>query len=234
MTQNGKRAVDSQPALLIVDPHTLLAEAIANAALNAGYQDVKTANDEGAIHRLLNSGWRPDIFMLDYRVAHHDEFVLIAELLSRYPKSSIIIMVSDQELQAYEAGIVQAFVKGVMGIVSKDYGISSLLRVIEVVAGGEVAIPRDLARSVVQALRLGPTLMTNDVGLTERQREVLALIAQGLTDREISRRLAISMPTVRSHVEAIFEKTGSVNRTAAARWAIRHLRVVSIGDERPS
>lgn len=230
MSHHQQRTDASFPSLLIADPHTLLAEALASAAVQAGYTESRTAHDLRSLYAIINAGWDPDIFVIAFELASPDQFSLVQDLLSQHPRSRIILMVRERELEDLKDEIVQSFSIGVMGIISKEYGISSLLKVIEVVAGGEAAIPRDLATAVVNALRLGPTLVSNDVGLTERQREVLALLAQGLTDREISNRLEISLPTVRSHIEAIFSKTGTGNRTAAANWATRHLRVVSFDD----
>jgi DNA-binding NarL/FixJ family response regulator len=119
--------------------------------------------------------------------------------------------------------VVRAFVNGAVGLVSKDRGVDSLMKVLEVVRQGEAAIPRWVARAVVDALRFGPALMEQQAGLSPRQRQVLALVARGLTDRQIARQLNITAPTVRSHLEAIFEKTRTTNRTAAARWATQYL-----------
>lgn len=220
------------PPLLIADAHTLLCEAIATAARNAGYTDVRTAGSVSEMYKMINSGWKPGIVLVDLNFASPDDFALIDQLQTLVPNTPLAIMLSDEQIEQNDE-VVRAFVKGVMGIVSKDRGVSSLLRVIEVVADGEAAIPRSLARSVVHALRYGPALTENRVGLSDRQREVLALIAQGLTDREISQRLRITLPTVRSHVEAIFEKTGTTNRTAAARWASTYL-YNSLSPERTS
>lgn len=210
------------PPLLIADTHTLLCEAIATAARNSGYPEVRTGGSVSEIYKMIQSGWKPGIVLVDLDIASPDDFNLVDQLQAILPNTPVVVMLSDEQIEENDA-VVRAFVKGVMGIVSKDRGVASLLRVIEVVADGEAAIPRNLARSVVHALRFGPTLMENRVGLSERQREVLSLITQGLTDREISQRLRITLPTVRSHVEAIFEKTGTTNRTAAARWASTYL-----------
>lgn len=220
------------PPLLIADAHTLLCEAIATAARNSGYPDVRTAASVAEIYKMIQSGWKPGIVLVDLNIASPRDFELIDQLQTMLPNVPVAIMLSDEQIEENDE-VVRAFVKGVMGIVSKDRGVASLLRVIEVVADGEAAIPRNLARSVVHALRYGPALTENRVGLSERQREVLALIAQGLTDREISQRLRITLPTVRSHVEAIFEKTGTTNRTAAARWASTYLQS-SFSPERTS
>jgi NarL family two-component system response regulator LiaR len=111
----------------------------------------------------------------------------------------------------------------------------SLMRVLNAVANGEAAIPRHLSRAIIRALQQAtPASGSADAGLSERQREVLLLIADGLTDREISRQLSISLPTVRSHVEAIFQKTSTTNRTAAARWAHHYVsRLNGAHDDQP-
>jgi DNA-binding NarL/FixJ family response regulator len=210
------------PSLLVVDGHTLLAEAIASAATRAGYADARVAGSMHDAYRALNSAWKPSAFLLDLDLVSPNDFEGLGELAARAPGVPLVIMLRGDHSADVEL-VVRAFINGAVGLVSKDRGVDSLLRVLEVVRQGEAAIPRSLARAVVDALRFGPALMERHAGLSPRQRQVLALVARGLTDRQIAQQLNISAPTVRSHLEAIFEKTRTTNRTAAARWANQYL-----------
>jgi DNA-binding NarL/FixJ family response regulator len=205
-------------ALLVADSHTLLAEAVASAAVRGGYGDVRVASSLLDAYRALNSGWRPSVFLFDLSLIHANDFEALEDLASRAPGVPVVVMLREADGEDMDL-IIRAFVKGALGLVSKDRGVDSLLRVLEVVRQGQAAIPRSMARAVVDALRFGPTLMQQNAGLSPRQRQVLALVARGMTDRQIAHQLDISAPTVRSHLEAIFEKTRTANRTAAARWA---------------
>ena len=210
------------PTLLIADKHTLLAEAIASAALRGGYREAQVASSMREVYRLLNSGWKPAVYLIDLELVRPNDFEALEEIGSRVPEVPVVVMYRETESENSNL-ILRAFVQGAVGLVSKDRGVDSLMRVLEVVRQGEAAIPRSMALAVVEALRYGPPLMEQQAGLTERQRQVLALVARGMTDRQIAHRLDIGAPTVRSHLEAIFEKTHTVNRTAAARWASLHL-----------
>lgn len=211
-----------EPTLLVVDNHVLMAEAIAAAAMRAGYSDVRIAASVAECHRILNTGWRPAAILIDMELARPNGFEALEDLAFRYPSVPLVVMFRETGPEDVDLE-VSAFVNGAVGLVSKDRGVESLLRVLDVVRHGGAAIPRSISRAVVEALRLGPALVEKQADLSPRQREVLALIARGLTDREIALYLRISLPTVRSHIEAIFEKTATTNRTAAARWASMHL-----------
>lgn len=224
-------------ALLVADGHTLLAEAIASAAIRGGYDDVRVAANLREIHALLSTGWRPTIFLLDLKLVAPNDFEAIADLESRVPGAPVVVMLRQADQENMNL-IIRAFIQGALGLVSKDHGVESLLRVLDVVRQGEAAIPRSMARAVVEALRFGPALMEQSAGLSRRQRQVLSLVARGLTDRQIGTQLEISLPTVRSHLEAIFEKTHTTNRTAAARWASIYLdqaaqSAAAAGDQSP-
>jgi DNA-binding NarL/FixJ family response regulator len=207
--------------LLIADHHTLLCEAIAASAAAEGYSDVRTAVDDLDVLEIVEV-WRPTLILIELQLAARDGFALLRSIQRDAPGAAIVLMGRAEDLPEL---IVEGFLRGAVGMVSKDRGVASLVRVLHAVCAGEAAIPRHLARVILDTMRQGPALPRADVaGLSQRQRDVLALVAEGLTDRDISERLHISMPTVRSHLEAIFERTGTSNRTAAARWAHQYLR----------
>ena len=218
----GATSLADDATLLVVDNHVLMAEAIAAAALRAGYSDVRIAASVAECYRILNAGWRPAAILIDMELARPNELEALEDLTFQFPGIPLVVMFRESGPEDVDLE-VQAFVNGAVGLVSKDRGVESLLRVLDVVRHGGAAIPRSISRAVVEALRHGPALVEKQARLSPRQREVLALIARGLTDREIALYLHISLPTVRSHIEAIFEKTGTTNRTAAARWASMHL-----------
>lgn len=209
------------PSLVVADSHTLLAEAVANAAARAGYGHVEVARNVTDVYRLLASGWKPSIVLIDIDLISANEFEALEELDTRAPGVPIVVMLRDVDIENGPL-MIQAFVKGALGLVSKDQGVESLMRVLDVVRHGEAAIPRAMARQVVDALRVGPALIGRAASLSPRQKQVLELVARGMTDRQIAAYLKIGLPTVRSHLEVIFEKTRTANRTAAARWAGLH------------
>lgn len=205
--------------LLIVERHVLLAEAIAAAAGGAGYGETRVVSDAAMALRIMQTS-PPDIVLANLGVVAGDGFDFLTSISGSYPETRVVLIVDDAHDQR-EA--VDALVAGADGLVYRSQGITSLLRVLDVVRRGETAIPRHLTGLILETLRLRPPQHPGMAQLSARQREVLKLVAQGLTDRDISEELHISMTTVRSHLRAIFEKTGTGNRTAAALWAGAHL-----------
>lgn len=201
--------------LLVVDRSVLLAEAIASAAIAAGYEDVQVVSGAGLARRLMNER-QPTIALIDLALASANGFELLQGIQRDFPGTGVVLIVDETYDQSLA---VEALVTGAAGLVYRSQGIASLLRVLEVVHKGDTAIPRHLTGLLLHALRQRPVQQHGRVQLSTRQREVLRLVARGLTDRDISEALNISMTTVRSHLRIIFEKTATANRTAAALWA---------------
>lgn len=205
--------------LLIVDRSALLAEAIANAALGAGYEDAWVVSSVELARRLMRER-RPTVVLIDLVLASANGFELLHGILRDFPEICLALIVDDT---IYQPLAVEALVLGASGLVYRSQGIASLLRVLEVACGGDSAIPRNVAGLLLQALRQRPTHQFGRAQLSARQQDVLRLVARGLTDKDISDELHISLTTVRSHLRAIFEKTATANRTAAALWASVYL-----------
>jgi DNA-binding NarL/FixJ family response regulator len=149
-------------------------------------------------------------------MAADNDFELLQGLSADFPKVRVIVMMDDA-CNPHLA--VDALMFGAAGLACRDLGVASLLRVIDLVRQGETAVPRRLNGLLVTTLRQRPMHPAGKVQLSARQRQVLSMVAKGATDKEISEALHISLTTVRSHLTAIFEKTETVNRTAAALWA---------------
>jgi DNA-binding NarL/FixJ family response regulator len=196
--------------LLIVDRSVLLAEAIASAAVGAGYEDARVVSSTEVARQLL-SVRQPTVALIDLLLAAANEFELLRGIQNDFPETCVVLIVEDT--------VHQPLVLGASGLVYRSQGIASLLRVLEVVCGGDTAIPRDVTGLLLQALRQRPAQPRGRVQLSTRQKDVLQLVARGMTDKDISEELQISMTTVRTHLRAIFEKTATGNRTAAALWA---------------
>lgn len=205
--------------LLIVDRNVLQADAIAGAAMTAGYGSAQVITSTGNALRILQSS-AISLVLADLELAAGDDFNLLRQLHRLYPDVAVVLIVDDSYNQ-HQA--VDALVSGAAGLAYRSQGIGSLLRVLDVVRSGDTAIPRHLAGLLLEALRQRPVHQPGKVQLSSRQQEVLRLVAQGKTDRDISEALHISMTTVRSHLRVIFEKTETGNRTAAALWAGIHL-----------
>lgn len=201
--------------MLIVDRSVLLAEAIASAALGAGYVEARVVAGAEVARRVVSER-PPTVALIDLLLAAANGFDLLQGILRDAPDTCVALIVDDA---VYQPLAVEALVLGASGLVYRSQGIGSLLRVLQVVCDGDSAIPRDVAGLLLQALRQRPLHKPGRAQLSARQQDVLRLVALGLTDRDISGELQISMTTVRTHLRAIFEKTATANRTAAALWA---------------
>ena len=131
----------------------------------------------------------------------------------------LILTVSEQEPDLYAALRV-----GAAGYLIKDMPPAELVEAVLAVARGEPRIAPALASRMLADLGRGAPAVDDPLArLSEREREVLALLAEGLRNREIAARLTISEPTVKTHVRHVLEKLRIRNRAEAAAFAARHL-----------
>lgn len=201
--------------LLVLTPDVFLAEAIASAAGVAGFSRVEIISTPRDVFD-TERDHAPDLLMTTIEIAADQSFTLLREAGEHLPGMKTVVIIDD----VGEADLaVAALINGAAGLALRRQGLRSLVRVAELVLAGELAVPRWLTEQLVRSLRVQRTRSPQNVRLSARQLDVLRLVADGATDRTICETLNISLPTVRSHLAAIFEKTGTGNRTAAAVWA---------------
>jgi DNA-binding NarL/FixJ family response regulator len=168
---------------------------------------------------------RPDVVLTDLLLPDLDGVVVTQTICQHVPDSRIIVLTS---LSDEDASVVRAVQAGAIGYMSKDADTVSLLQTIRAVAAGQVHLsPRATAR-LMREVR-SPR---NDVGLTEREREVLREIAAGRSNKQIAGSLHIALSTVKCHVRAILDKLDADSRTQAALRAL-HSDILS-ADELPA
>jgi DNA-binding NarL/FixJ family response regulator len=112
---------------------------------------------------------------------------------------------------------------GATGFISRDASVGDLARAIIAAGRGEIVLPPEIAVQSLMALAQGQTVEHEMVApLSERETEVLRLLAQGFTNKDIAQALILSVRTVEAHLRAIFAKLGVSSRTEAALWAVQH------------
>lgn len=161
-------------------------------------------------------GDSPDIFLLDCR--HVDAF--LSPLLTSFPHSNLLIIADELN----ESTVLTWLDRGVLGCLERDTSLPALLNTIHQVAAGEVSLPQALALRLVTRLAhqsAAPIETVLPEALSEREREVLVLLAQGLSNKEIAQRLYLSVRTVEGHLANIYGKLGVHSRTEAALYAVR-------------
>jgi DNA-binding NarL/FixJ family response regulator len=162
---------------------------------------------------------QPDLVLMDVRMPEMDGLTATAEIHRRSPRTAVLI-VTLYEQQEY---IVRAIRAGASGYLLKDSSRAHILEVVRKVLNGESAIDPVLTMRVLQSI-LSPEAQPQQrqiEALTQRETEVLQLLAEGYTNQEIAVRLRIGAGTVKSHVEHIISKLGASGRTQAAVLAVQ-------------
>lgn len=175
---------------------------------------VASATDSSRIVALL-SRVKADVLVTnaDLRDGHHTGYRVIRQLRSIHPKTRIIVLLNSTD----SSEVIEAFRNGAHGIVTSDDSFEILCKCIEAVMRGEVWASRRQLSYVLEALSEHPTAIVTNVQesnrLTKREEEVVQLVAEALTNREISEKLMLSQNTVRNYLFRIFDKTGVSSRT---------------------
>jgi two-component system, NarL family, response regulator LiaR len=160
---------------------------------------------------------QPDVILLDMVMPRKDGVQAIAEIKQENPQARILVLTSFSESEK----ALPAIKAGALGYLLKDSAPEELLQAISNVYHGQISLHPAIARLLVQELSQPSDLPPAEEPLTEREVEVLQLIAQGLSNQEIADTLVVGERTVSTHVSNILDKLHLANRTQAALYALR-------------
>ena len=226
--------------VLIVDDQTLVREGFRKLLeLESDFEVVDTAsNGEAAIaafERLHQAGSSPDVILMDIRMPRMDGIEATRAIKERWDESRIVILTTFDDIELIHAGLAA----GALGYLLKDVTSEQLASTVRAAANGEALLQPDIASKVFSTLLSTPPAksvsasaksantssdsMAYVENLTEREREILTLVAKGASNRQIGELLFITEGTVKNHMSNILSKLGLRDRTQAALYAREHL-----------
>ena len=222
-----RRSSDAPICVLIVDDHQLFADVI-HRSLEAGGMEVVAAVGTGADAMRVFQDERPNVVLLDLALPDRSGLAVGQAILEQSPGTVVVALTALDDPQL----VKQAIRAGFRGYVSKDCRVSQLREAITQAMGAGVvtALPSSRVRSRTRrSKKEGVALLAGQ--LTQREREVLALLVRGTSSADMARRLDISPNTLRTHVQSVLTKLQVHSRLEAASFAVRNELVLD-GDRR--
>lgn len=216
----------SAPAIrvLIADDHPILREGLRRLLEDdGGFEVVGQASDGREAVRLAREV-QPDVLLLDLAMPRTSGLDALRELSGSGPGPRVLLLT----VAIDDAQVMEALELGARGVVLKEAATELLFKAIRSVVAGQYWVGRDIVTDIVRHLRERASaaarrrLASPAQRLTSREREIVAMVADGSSNRELASRLGLAEDTVKHHVSNIFDKLGVSNRTELAAYAASH------------
>jgi DNA-binding NarL/FixJ family response regulator len=209
--------------VLLIEDNRLLREGIAGMLEDHGeFEVVALAEDGDAVRLLKQSDRSPDVVLLDLGLEKTDSLQLMAVLRAELPEARVVAM----DILPDRVDIVEFVEAGGAGFILKSASFHDYVATIRAVANGEKVLPAVLTASlftqiVESALATGREIPATAIRLTNREKEIVNLISEGMSNKEIAAHLHIATHTVKSHVHNILEKLTLSSRLEIAAFVRR-------------
>ena len=207
--------------VLVADDQRVVREGLGTLlGLLTGVEVVGTAAD-GNQAVALAIQLQPDVVLMDLRMPHCDGVEATRRLRDHDASIKVLVLTTYTD----DRSVIDALRAGARGYLTKDAGAAEIREALQRVTSGQAAIDPAVQHHLVSAIATCPSTAATPqlpAGLTQREAEVLTLIAQGLSNTEIADRLVVSETTVKSHVNHLFAKTGVRDRAQAVTYAYQH------------
>jgi len=209
--------------VVIVDDHTLFREGLRTIL---GIEDyIEVVADAESAEDIVELVWqtRPDVLLLDIRMPQGCGLDAVPAVLRISPRTQVLVLTACDEKEEH----VRAFKLGAKGVILKDSARQTLMQAIHAVCAGQVWVDPRMTTALVEELsHLGPESGggggRDENGLTERELEIVRLVASGYKNKEVGATLTISERTVKTHLTNIFQKLGVRDRVGLVMYALRH------------
>jgi DNA-binding NarL/FixJ family response regulator len=206
--------------MLVVEDYTLVRQAIVSLLLEEGGIEIVGEASNGSQAVAKARELQPDVILMDLYMPGVDGLTATRLIKRDLPDTQIILLTVSTE----EDDLLKAVQAGARGYILKSADAASIIQQIKQVIAGKVALSEDLVGQLLSGLGRNPQPVAQEAPpqpITVREREVLELITQGTTNKEISASLFISENTVRAHVRSLLQKLNLGNRTQLAVYGVR-------------
>ena len=203
--------------VVLGDDHTMVREGLRRAIEQTEDLDVVGEGSNGEEIIAVAEHTSPDIVVLDIRMPGVDGIEAARRLTAARPETGVVMLTAYDDRHF----VVEAVRAGARGYVLKTRDAEHLLQAVRLVAEGNMVIDPDLVGTLAEELTTAQEGGRTAETLTDRELEILQLLAFGYTNRDIGSRLFISPDTVKTHLEHIYQKLGASDRTAAVAEAMR-------------
>jgi NarL family two-component system response regulator LiaR len=200
---------------MLVDDHSMVRRGL--ATFLKVFDDLQLAGeaDNGAAAIQICAAVLPDVILMDLVMPVMDGATATRAIRQQFPHVQVIVLTSFKEWDL----IKNALAAGAIGYLLKDVSADELAQAIRAAHSGRATLSPEVEQTLVESANQPPV---PGLDLTEREREVLILMIEGLNNTQIAARLTVSPSTIKSHVSNILSKLGVASRTEAVTLALRH------------